>query len=76
MKIISFGWKCKFETKDDSLCRKMANNAIVYDLVFIDVVVVWMSPLGCCVAKLSRAKSRGCRIYRGNAAAISVGKYV
>ena len=46
MKIISFGWKCKFETKDDSSCRKVANNAIVYDLVFIDVC--------CCLDVFSR----------------------
>ena len=73
MKIISLVWKCKFETKDVSLCRKMASDAIVYVLMSIDVL---MSFLGCCVDELSRAKSRGCRIYRGNAAEISVGNYV
>ena len=73
MKIISLVWKCKFETKNVSLCRKMANDALVYVLMF---VVVSMSFMGCCVDELSRAKSRGCRIYRGNAAEISVGKYV
>ena len=73
MKMVRLVWKCKVGMKDVTLCRKMANDALVYVLMF---VVVWMSFLGCCVDELSRAKSRGCRIYRGNAAEISVGKYV
>ena len=51
----------------------MASDAILCILMLVVVIDV---VLGCCMDKLSRAKSRACYIYRGNAAEISVGKYV